>query len=67
MKIFALATVLALPLAAAPAFAAGSGDEAAPEKPKCETGVLMWSKRIRSFQGCVQAACRNQRLRTEDC
>lgn len=51
MKIFALATVLALPLAAAPAFAAGSGDEAAPEKPKCETGMV-YDKKTKS---CVTA------------
>ncbi len=51
MKALTLATVLVLPLAAGPLLAAGSGNETAPEKPKCEDGQV-YDKKTKT---CVDA------------
>lgn len=52
MKYFVLATALTLPLGAASmAMAAGGGNETAPSKPKCETG-LVYDKKTKT---CVNA------------
>lgn len=51
MKQIILATAFTLPLAATGAWAAGGGSEAAPSKPKCETGQI-YDKKTKS---CVAA------------
>lgn len=51
MKRTALASALILPLIATSAFAAGGGEEKAPSKPKCETG-LIYDKKTKT---CVNA------------
>lgn len=51
MKKFILATAITLPFAATGAWAAGGGSEAAPTKPKCETGQV-YDKKTKS---CVAA------------
>lgn len=51
MKNVLLTTALILPFAATASFAAGGGEEKAPTKPKCETG-LIYDKKTKS---CVVA------------
>jgi len=51
MKNLALASALVLPFFATSALAAGGGEEIAPSKPKCETG-LIYDKKTKS---CVNA------------
>ena len=47
MKSLLLASALALPLAATSAFAAGSGDDSTPSKPKCKSGQV-YDKKTKS-------------------
>ena len=51
MKNLIIASAIALPLAATSAHAAGGGEEKAPSKPKCETG-LIYDKKTKT---CVNA------------